>query len=173
MKELPAFKSEEEEAEFWDTHDTLDHTEEWDELITGGPKTETLNIRIEPQVKAKIEEYARFKNADVSDMVRAWIYECLEREIRVRFPDMKGSSPPGTIPESRLLDEIQGRLDQNQEEILKAIYSLIHASAKDRQQQDKLESPAHSTAKKASPGKKQGQKSTGKKEAAARSRDGG
>lgn len=28
MKELPPFTNEDEEAEFWETHDTLDYTEE-------------------------------------------------------------------------------------------------------------------------------------------------
>lgn len=49
-------------------------------IIPGGPKTETLNIRVESQVKKKIEEYAAKTRVDVSDMVRGWIYDGLERD---------------------------------------------------------------------------------------------
>ena len=58
-KRIPKFKSIEEEREFWDTHSTIDYTgEETDLLIVGGPKSESINVRIEPRVKVQIERYS-------------------------------------------------------------------------------------------------------------------
>ncbi|MEW5866241.1 MAG: CopG family antitoxin [Bacillota bacterium] len=40
MKELPPFKDEDEEAEFWATHDTLDYIDE----------TEPVQIKLDPRL---------------------------------------------------------------------------------------------------------------------------
>jgi hypothetical protein len=168
MKKLPFFKTEEEEAEFWDTHDSLEYSEETDELILGGPKTETLNIRLESQVKAKIEEYARLKNMDVSDMVRAWIYECLEREIRIRFPEARGGEPAGSVGKSAFVSEMIDRIEKDQEDIRRTVDSLIHSAPgtdveqlvkRGREETGKLLDQDQAAAKKGSPGKKKSRKS--------------
>ncbi len=87
-KKIPKFSSFEEEGEFWDTHDTTEYFNESDEtdiLILGGPKSEVLNVRIEPQVKAQIDRYAKLDGVEVSDMVREWIYRGIEGEIEKHF----------------------------------------------------------------------------------------
>ncbi|MCG2794632.1 MAG: BrnA antitoxin family protein [Actinomycetia bacterium] len=86
-KEIPRFQSLEEEREFWDKHDTTEYFDGRDEaelLILGGPKSEVINIRIEPQVKVQIERLARLNNDDISDLVREWIYSGIERGIGKR-----------------------------------------------------------------------------------------
>ena len=97
-KEIPKFKSLEEEREFWDKHDTTEYFDGRDEaelLILGGPKSEVINIRIEPQVKVQTERLARLNNDDVSDLVREWIYSGIEREIEKRYgvPSAGGGEP--------------------------------------------------------------------------------
>lgn len=113
MKKLPKFKNLEEEIRFWDTHNILEYTEESDELILGGPKTETVNVRIESQVKQKIEEYSRKNRVDTSDMIRGWIYEGLEREISGQLTGVDSSA--GLYVDS---------LSADVEEIKKGIYDL-------------------------------------------------
>lgn len=113
MKKLPKFKNLEEEIRFWDSHDALDYTEESDELILGGPKTETLNVRVEAQVKQKIEDYSRKNRIDVSDMLRRWIYEGLEREMSGRLTGVESST--GLYVDS---------LSADVKEIKKGIYDL-------------------------------------------------
>ncbi len=113
MKKLPKFKNIEEESRFWDTHDIIEYTEESDELILGGPKTETLNVRVESQVKQKIEEYSRKNRIDMSDILRGWIYEGLEREISGQLTGVDSSA--GLYIDS-LSDDVK--------EIKKSIYDL-------------------------------------------------
>ncbi|MFH1149459.1 MAG: CopG family antitoxin [Actinomycetota bacterium] len=94
---MPAFKTEEEERDFWETHDVLEYSEEWDDLIIGGPKTSSINVRLEPRVKRQIEEYASRAGMEVSDMVRSWIYTGLEAEIRRRYPELSMAAESATL----------------------------------------------------------------------------
>lgn len=52
-KTLPEFKSEEEEAQFWDTHNSLDYIK----------SDEPVEIEVDPKVTAKIRKQAQTKNA--------------------------------------------------------------------------------------------------------------
>lgn len=103
MKKLPKFKSEEEEARFWDTHDVLEYSVDSDELIVGGPKTEAIHLRIEPQVKRRLEELARSRNMDFSDLLRSWIYEDLDRAL---------AGGPGRSPTDELTLSLQSQLSE-------------------------------------------------------------
>jgi hypothetical protein len=86
-KRAPAFNSLEEEREFWDSHDATEYFDfEHDVIITGGPKSAVLNIRIEPQVKAQLEHYARLEGLELADLVREWIYAGIEQEIVRHYP---------------------------------------------------------------------------------------
>lgn len=49
MKELPPFKDEDEEAEFWATHDTLDFIDE----------TEAVQIELDPRLLEQIRSRSR------------------------------------------------------------------------------------------------------------------
>lgn len=170
MKKLPEFKSEEEEAEFWDTHDTTEYTEEWDELIIGGPKSASVHIRVEPQVKAKLEEYAHSKNMEISDMVRPWFYEGLEREIRLRFPE-PGSAPKTLEAAERRYIEILGTILHQQGEMIETLDRMTKVGKASAQQAEKRgrisreqqEVAARTATKKASPGKKKARKSPAKR----------
>ncbi len=80
-KILPEFKSYEEEAEFWDTHDLTD-------FILGEPikmtyepeieKKETMTLRLTPSVRKKIEKLAREYEISTSSLIRMWIVEKLK-----------------------------------------------------------------------------------------------
>lgn len=132
MKRLPKFKSLEEEADFWDKHDVLEYSESADELIIGGPKSETLNIRVEPQVKAKLEEYACLSGEDVSDMVRNWIYLALEREIKERSRQAVSASVAADVSELRRQVEVV--MDETNTAVREAIDRYERLARADRRE---------------------------------------
>lgn len=73
----------EEEANWWDTHDW---GEFWDELKDVDivfdlkkPKTETLILRLQKGMKAKIERVARSKGLNTSTLARMWLLEKLRQ----------------------------------------------------------------------------------------------
>ena len=90
-KEIPEFKSEREEAEFWDTHNSLDYLESDEpveiELDPGlaakireraQTKRVTLRLRVSQIEAAK--EIARKKDIPYQTLIRSWVAEAIRRE---------------------------------------------------------------------------------------------
>jgi hypothetical protein len=79
-KRIPRFKTIQEEAAFWDTHDLTDYLDEL-EIVSGGyqsrpDETKTvMTIRVAPSLKEQIEAIARSYDIPVSSLVRMWIVE--------------------------------------------------------------------------------------------------
>ena len=79
-KKIPKFKTEEEIAAFWDTHDFLEYiedTESADDVVFERPKKETVSIRLE---KGQIKEIKRLSHKiglGYSSLIRSWIIEKL------------------------------------------------------------------------------------------------
>lgn len=81
---MPPFKTLDEEADFWDTHDLS--------LLFKNPKTplselpliedekeEALTIRLQKSIKAKLKRVARQKGIDTSTLSRMWLIEKLNQ----------------------------------------------------------------------------------------------
>lgn len=82
---LPDFNkmSYEEEAKFWDTHS---FSEFWDELEDvhvvfelKKPRDETLIVRIQKELKDRLERVARSKGLNMSTLARMWLIEKLRQ----------------------------------------------------------------------------------------------
>ena len=78
---IPKFKTIAEEARFWDTHD---FTEFWDELEDvdivfelNKPRTESLVLRVQKDIKERLQKVARSKGLNVSTLARMWLMEKL------------------------------------------------------------------------------------------------
>jgi len=71
---LPAFNSYEEEANFWDTHDYIDLSI----LEELKPKKESLILRLNRDMKRKLEKVAKKKKVSVSTLSRIWLAEKLQ-----------------------------------------------------------------------------------------------
>jgi len=78
---VPDFKSEEEEAVWFDKHDV---SEFWDELTPVNvkfelqkPKDENIVIRLQRPIKERLERIAQSKGLNYSSLVRMWIMEKL------------------------------------------------------------------------------------------------
>jgi predicted DNA binding CopG/RHH family protein len=84
MKKLPTFKTEQEEAEFWDTQDStdyLDDTEPVDELfIDGRPPKKQISLRLDESAINQLKVVAEGKGIGYQTMIRMWVMERLKEE---------------------------------------------------------------------------------------------
>ncbi len=78
-KQIPKFKSIQEEAKFWDTHDFTEYKDGFKSTEVKFAKnlSNTLNVRFEPQDVAKIRHQANKKGIGPSTLVRMWVREHL------------------------------------------------------------------------------------------------
>lgn len=80
---IPEFKSYEEEANFWDTHNIRDYDEfEPVKLEVAKPLAHSLIIELDLDVKTitKLSTLARKQGIDIDMLVRRWILEHLEEQ---------------------------------------------------------------------------------------------
>ncbi len=80
-KPIPPFKTLDEEAEFWDTHDVseLGKVPLLSLPLLENEKEESLTVRVQKSVKAKLTRVARAKGVNVGTLTRMWLIEKLSR----------------------------------------------------------------------------------------------
>ncbi len=71
----------EETARFWDTHNVTDYENETEDVDVvfelDKPRTESLVLRIQKNIKEKLEKVARSKGLNISTLARMWLMEKL------------------------------------------------------------------------------------------------
>ena len=81
LSKIPKFKSLEEEANFWDAHSFADYWDEFkpvDVLVElAKPKEETLVLRVNKDIKKKLEQVAKAKGVTISTVARILLTEKL------------------------------------------------------------------------------------------------
>src|SRR5947209_4029552 len=79
LKRSPDFASIEEEAEFWDTHDSTKYEHEFEpaELTFERPLNHVymLSIRLDKEIFDELRELAKAKGMGASTLARMWILE--------------------------------------------------------------------------------------------------
>ncbi len=81
-KKIPKFKTEEETAVFWDTHDFTDYvgdTEPADDVVFERPKKETLSIRLEHTQIIQLKKLSRTVGLGYTSLIRSWVIERLAK----------------------------------------------------------------------------------------------
>lgn len=82
---IPEFKTYKEEAKFWDTHaitDFEDETEDVDIVFDlDKPRDETLVVRLQKDLKEKLEKIARNRGLNLSTLARMWLIEKLHSSV--------------------------------------------------------------------------------------------
>ena len=92
VEEIPDFKSEEEEIEFWETHSMVDILNELPEVkveisgelkkrIEDHKKKKLLTLRLDPAQIDKAKEIAIKKGIGYLTLMRNWIQQGIEREL--------------------------------------------------------------------------------------------
>lgn len=77
---IPEFKTREEEAEFWDTHDLSDYWAEWKPVKVRFAKnlSEGITIRLDPETMQRVREEAKRKGIGPTTLIRMWVLERLQ-----------------------------------------------------------------------------------------------
>jgi len=84
MKKIPEFKNEDEEREFWSTHDSTDYID-WSKAkrVTFPnlkPSTKTISIRLPETLLSDIKFLANKKDVPYQSLIKMFLYERIEKE---------------------------------------------------------------------------------------------
>jgi predicted DNA binding CopG/RHH family protein len=87
-KPLPAFRSEEEEREFWADHDSTDYVE-WDEarrvvLPNLQPSTKTISLRLPQHMLEELKLLANRRDVPYQSLLKMFLAERIDAELRRR-----------------------------------------------------------------------------------------
>ncbi|MEK7111072.1 MAG: CopG family antitoxin [Patescibacteria group bacterium] len=81
-KHLPKFKSYQEEARFWDSHDMTDYFERNKKIVLDfsgvkKKKESILTVRLQPELKMRLGAVAEGMGIQASTLARMWLVEKL------------------------------------------------------------------------------------------------
>jgi predicted DNA binding CopG/RHH family protein len=78
-KRIPKFSSIEEEAKFWDTHDTTDYESEFKpaDVRFAANLSKGITIRLDPETLQTLRQQAKKKGLGPTTLARMWILERL------------------------------------------------------------------------------------------------
>lgn len=85
---IPEFKTREEEAAFWDTHDVADYWDEFKPVKVHFAKnlSQGLTVRFDEETLNAIRERAKEKGVGPTTLVRMWVLERLKKQARHHPP---------------------------------------------------------------------------------------
>ena len=84
-EEVPIFDSEEAEAEFWS--ETRPDLRLMETAVAGNPEAAesvVISLRIDPRMLARIKRLARSRYLNYQSMMKQWLSERMEHELRER-----------------------------------------------------------------------------------------
>jgi len=89
LKEIPKFKNEDEERDFWAIHDTteyfdMDHPIELD-LSKLKFSTETISLRVPSYLLDNIKELANAKDVPYQSLMKIFLAERVEKELKAKY----------------------------------------------------------------------------------------
>jgi predicted DNA binding CopG/RHH family protein len=90
--EVPLFDSEESEAAFWaDNRIELRLMEATVAASSEISESVTITLRIDPRMLARIKRLARSRYLNYQSMIKQWLSERMEQELRERTTENRGS----------------------------------------------------------------------------------
>lgn len=85
LKSIPKFKNEDEERDFWATHDSTEYfdTRKSIELDLSNlkPSTETISLRLPQYLLARIKQIAHFKDVPYQSLMKIFLSEKVNQEL--------------------------------------------------------------------------------------------
>lgn len=87
LKKIPDFKSPEEEAKFWDEHDSADYID-WSKANKASfpnarTSTESISLRLPAPLLARIKQLANEKDVPYQSLMKVYLSEQVKRELEV------------------------------------------------------------------------------------------
>lgn len=87
LKKIPNFKSPEEEAKFWDEHDSADYVDWSEAKKTVFPNlkssTESISLRLPSSLLARIKELANEKDVPYQSLMKVYLSDQVKRDLKV------------------------------------------------------------------------------------------
>jgi len=88
LKERPVFKTEAEEREFWESHDSTDYVD-WNHARPASfpnlkPSTRTISLRLPEALLDRIKVEANKRDVPYQSLIKAWLADDVEESRRVR-----------------------------------------------------------------------------------------
>lgn len=86
LKPIPTFKSEDEERDFWDTHDATDYFDmdkaEVAVFPNLRPSTQTISLRLPEYLLARIKQLANFRDVPYQSLMKIFLAERVRDELK-------------------------------------------------------------------------------------------
>ncbi|WP_305042881.1 BrnA antitoxin family protein [Geoalkalibacter sp.] len=87
-KKTPEFKTEAEEREFWESHDSTEYVD-WNQARPAffpnlKPSTKTISLRLPEALLARIKIEANKRDMPYQSLIKAWLAEDVEESRRAR-----------------------------------------------------------------------------------------
>lgn len=84
LKQIPKFRSETEEREFWETHDTTEYVN-WEQARSAvfpdlKPSTETISLRLPMSLLAELKALANKRDVPYQSLLKVFLAERLAHE---------------------------------------------------------------------------------------------
>jgi len=77
LKKIPKFKNEDEEREFWDTHDSTEYVDwskaKWGTFFDVKPSTKTISIRFPNITLAKLKQKANRMDVPYQSLIKQYV----------------------------------------------------------------------------------------------------
>lgn len=88
-KLIPHFKNEDEERQFWATHDFTDYIDQFKrvefDLSKLRPTTESISLRLPAYLLSRIKEIANSRDVPYQSLMKIFLAERVENELRRKF----------------------------------------------------------------------------------------
>ena len=86
LKVIPNFKNEDQERDFWASHDTTEYFDidkpiELD-LSRLKPSTESISLRLPAYLLARIKQLANFKDVSYQSLIKVFLADRVKQELR-------------------------------------------------------------------------------------------
>ncbi len=86
LKPIPPFKNEDEEREFWATHDSTEYID-WSksvelDLSNLKPSTESISLRLPSHLLMRIKQLANKKDVPYQSLMKIFLSESVDREFK-------------------------------------------------------------------------------------------
>ena len=87
LKAIPKFKNEDEERDFWATHDSTEYVD-WNKVIVNPvfpnfkPSTKTISLRLPEYLLERIKELANSRDVPYQSLMKIFLAERVKKEYR-------------------------------------------------------------------------------------------
>ncbi len=86
-KQIPRFKNEDEERNFWATHDFTDYIDQFEpvelDLSQLKPSSETISLRMPSYLLARIKEIANSMDVPYQSLMKVFLKEKVDEKLKV------------------------------------------------------------------------------------------